>query len=197
MSFLTGLGDQLLAQMVIYGYPVLGLVLLLAAIGVPLPASLVATLAGTLLAEGDMDVVPTLLVALGACVLGDLVGFGVGRFGGRELACRHGRWIGAGAARLAQAEALFERWAGPTLLLSRSLLAIVGSAINLLAGASRLSLPVFVGYAVAGRLIWVLVFVGMGYVFAGSAETAADFASSVSGLVGILGLIIVGALASQ
>jgi membrane protein DedA with SNARE-associated domain len=34
--------------------------------------------------------------------------------------------------------------------------------------------------------MWVAVFVGLGYVFAGSADTAADFASSLSGLLGLL-----------
>ena len=197
MNPLAGLGDELLSQMLVYGYPVLGLVLLLSAVGVPLPASLVATLAGTLLAEGELDVLPTVVIALGACVIGDLLGFGIGRVGGRELARRHGRWIGVRAARLQQAETLFERWAGPTLLVSRSLLAIIGSAINLLAGASRLSVPVFLGYTVVARLIWVLLFVGMGYIFAGSAEVAADFASSLSGVVGILALMVFGALASR
>jgi len=196
MNPLADLSNQLLAGMLTHGYAVLALVLVLAAIGVPLPASLVATVAGTLLAEGELDLVPTLVVAVGACLVGDMAGFGIGRLGGREIARRHGRWFGIGATRMSEAEALFRRWSGPTLFLSRSLLAIIGSAINLLAGASHLRFPIFVGYALLGRVLWVAVFVGLGYAFASSAAKAADFASSLSGLVGIAGVAVLLGLAT-
>src|SRR5205823_2259602 len=110
MNPLADLSNELLAGMLTHGYTVLALVLVLAAIGVPLPASLVATVAGTLLAEGELDLVPTLVVAVGACLVGDMAGFGIGRLGGREIARRHGRWFGIGATRMYEAEALFRRW---------------------------------------------------------------------------------------
>jgi membrane protein DedA with SNARE-associated domain len=131
MSLVSDLGDLLLSGMLTYGYSILAITLLLGAVGLPVPASLVATIAGTLVADGDLSAVPTLLVALFACVAGDLVGYSIGRLGGDQFARRHGRWVGMGAKRLLQAETLYLRWAGPTLLLSRSLLAIVAPAVNL------------------------------------------------------------------
>jgi membrane-associated protein len=193
MSLLADLGDQLLAGMLTYGYPILGLTLLIAAIGVPVPASLVATVAGSLVANGDLSPVPTLLVALLACVVGDLVGFGIGRLGGDQLARRHGRWIGMSTRRRVQVETLYLHWAAPTLLLSRSFVAILAPAVNLLAGASAQSVRSFAAYATTGRLLWTAMFVGLGYLFAGSAETAADFASSLSG---VLGLVLLACLVS-
>ena len=115
-----------------------------------------------------------------------LIGFAVGRFGGDQFARRHGHWVGMGAQRLEQASALFLRWAVPSLLLSRSLIAIVAPAINLLSGASALGLRSFIFYTTIGRLTWLAIFVGLGYVFAVSADTAADFASSLSGVLGLL-----------
>jgi membrane protein DedA with SNARE-associated domain len=172
--------------MLMYGYPILGITLLVGAIGVPVPASLVATVAGALLAEGDLQPLPTLLVAMVACVAGDLVGYGIGRVGGDQFAQRHGGWLGMGSKRMGQVEALFQRWAGPTLLVSRSLIAILAPAVNLLAGASEESLQEFVAFTTVGRLLWIGIFVGLGYEFAGSAEVAADFASSLSGVLGLL-----------
>jgi membrane protein DedA with SNARE-associated domain len=197
VTFVADIGDQLLAGMLTYGYPILGIALLLGAIGIPVPASLVATVAGTLLADGDLSPLPTVLVALAACVLGDVIGFIVGRVGGHRFARRHGRWLGVGAKRLVQAELLFLRWAGPTLLLSRSFLAIVAPAVNLLAGASSQKMRAFIAYDVLGRLAWTAIFVGLGYVFAGSAETAADFASSLSGLIGLGAVACLVALAAN
>jgi membrane protein DedA with SNARE-associated domain len=91
-----------------------------------------------------------------------------------------------GPRRVGQVETLFRRWAGPTMLVSRSLIAIVAPAVNLLAGASAQSLQVFLLYTTLGRLAWIAIFVGLGYEFAGSAEVAADFASSLSGVLGLL-----------
>jgi membrane-associated protein len=196
VTFFTSLGDQLLAGVMSYGYPILALTLLLGALGVPVPASLAATVAGALVAAGDLSPYPTLLVALGACVGGDLIGYGIGRFGGDELTRRHGHWLGLRGQRITQVETLFRRWAGPTLVLSRSFLAIVAPAVNLLAGASRENPLVFLTYDTIGRTIWIVTFVGLGYVFAGSAETAADLASSLSGLLGLAGLaLLVGVVA--
>jgi membrane-associated protein len=50
VSLLSDVGDQLVAWMLSYGYPILVLVLVLGALGLPLPAGLVATVAGTLVA---------------------------------------------------------------------------------------------------------------------------------------------------
>ena len=197
MTFLASFADQLLAGVIGYGYPILALTLLLGALGVPVPASLAATVAGALVAGGDLSLDRTLLVGLAACVGGDLLGYGAGRFGGGELTRRHGHWLGLRGQRIYQVESLFRRWAGPTLLLSRSALAIVAPAVNLLAGASRENPLVFLTYDTIGRLIWMVAFVGLGYVFAGSAETAADVASSLSGLLGLAGLaLLVGVVAS-
>jgi membrane-associated protein len=197
VSLLSDVGDQLVAWMLSYGYPILMLALLLGALGLPLPAGLVATVAGTLVAEGDLNPVVTMLIALAACMLGDLVGYAIGRRGGRERAGRHGRWLGMGTQRLTQAEALFEHWAAPTLLLSRSLVAIVGPAVNLLAGASRQKVGIFLAYDLAGRLAWVAVYMGLGYAFAGSVEAAADLASGLGGFLGVAGIAIVLGLSNR
>jgi membrane-associated protein len=190
MSLLTDFGDQLLAWMMVYGYPVLGLVLLLAAIGLPVPAGIVAAVAGTLVADSELDPWMCLAVAMLACVCGDLIGYWVGRLGGRQLASTHAGWLGLGAKRLSQAEALFQRWAGPTLVLSRSLIAIAGPAINLLAGASGQDLRAFLAYDALGRVIWVAVYGGLGYAFASNPETAADLATSVSAALFLVGLAV-------
>jgi hypothetical protein len=78
-------------------------------------------------------------------------------------------------------------------LLSRSLVAIVGPAVNLLAGASRQRVGSFLAYDLAGRLTWVAVYVGLGYAFAGRLEAAADLASGLGFFRGAMNPMIVGA----
>ena len=82
------------------------------------------------------------------------------------------------------------------MLLSRSLISFLSSAVNLLAGAGRYRFRVFLPFAIVGRLIWTLAYLGLGYGFAVVLEASADFISSLSVLLlalaalGVLGFMI-------
>jgi hypothetical protein len=54
-GWLAVLEERLLAALLVYGYPVLGLTLVLGAIGAPLPTGLATALAGSLAATGRMS----------------------------------------------------------------------------------------------------------------------------------------------
>jgi len=84
------LDDKFLAALLIYGYPVLGLTLLVGAIGVPLPSALSMVVAGSLTAQGHTSWLGASAVAVSGSVLGDLLGYGLGHILGREfLAHKH------------------------------------------------------------------------------------------------------------
>lgn len=180
------LSDQLLAALLVYGYPILGLTLLLGTIGAPFPSALSVVVAGSLAAQGNMSWFWASTVAVASSVLGDLAGYGLGRVLGREFFERRGRWLGFTHARRARVEILFERWGILSVLLSRSLLSFLSSAVNLLAGASRYRLRFFFPVATLGRLIWTSAYLGLGYAFGATIEAAAEFPSSLSGLLASL-----------
>ncbi|HLD13454.1 MAG TPA: hypothetical protein VJB18_01925, partial [Burkholderiales bacterium] len=101
-GWLAAVGDEFLATLLVYGYPVLGLTLLLGAIGLPVPTGLSAALAGSLAARGSMSWAWAAAVAVTASVLGDAVGYGLGRVLSRRFLERHGRWLGYSPARRAR-----------------------------------------------------------------------------------------------
>lgn len=78
------------------------------------------------------------------------------------------------------------------MVLSRSLLSFKSSVVNLLAGASRYRLRLFLPFATVGRLIWSLAYLSLGYAFGVAIEAAADFTSSLSGL--LVSLVVLAAL---
>ena len=177
------LEDEFLAALLVYGYPVLGLTLLLGTMGAPFPSALSVVVAGSLIAQGQMSWFWSGTIAVTCSVLGDIVGYGLGRLLGREFLERRGRWFGFTAARRAQVELLFHQWGGLCVLLSRSLISFLSSAVNLLAGAGRYRLRVFLPFVIVGRLIWTLGYLGLGYGFAVVLEASADFLSSLSVLL--------------
>lgn len=104
------LGDGILAALLVHGYPVLGLTLMLGAVGVPFPSPLSVVVAGSLAAQGQMSLLWAGAVAVAFSVLGDLAGYGLGRVLGREFFERRGRWLGLTPALRAKVETFFYKW---------------------------------------------------------------------------------------
>jgi membrane protein DedA with SNARE-associated domain len=119
-------------------------------------------------------------------VLGDIAGYGLGRLLGREFLERRGRWLGFTSVRRARVEMLFQQWGVLCVLLSRSLISFLSSAVNLLAGAGRYQLRVFLPFAIMGRLIWSLAYLGIGNSFGIVIDASADFVSNLSALLASL-----------
>jgi membrane protein DedA with SNARE-associated domain len=178
-----GFGDDIVAALLVYGYPVLGLTLMLGAFGLPFPSALSVVVAGSLAAQGQMSLLLAGAVVVISSVLGDLAGYGLGRVLGREFFERRGRWLGLTPALRGRVEVFFQKWGALTVVLSRSLLSFKSSAVSLLAGASRYRLRLFLPFAIVGRLIWSSAYLSLGYGFGVAIEAAADFTSSIGGLL--------------
>lgn len=178
-----GFSDSILAALLVYGYPVLGLTLMLGAIGVPFPSALSVVVAGSLAAQGQMSWFWAGALVVASSVLGDLAGYGLGRALGVKFLEGRGRWLGLTPALWAKIEMFFQKWGALTVVVSRSLLSFKSSAVNLLAGAGRYRLRLFLPFAIVGRLIWSSAYLGLGYAFGTAIEAAASFTSNLGGLL--------------
>lgn len=182
-SWLGAIRDEFLAAMLAYGYPVLGLTLLLGAIGLPLPTGLSTVLAGSLAEQGRMNWLWAGTVAVTASVLGDLGGYGLGRMLGREFLERWGPWLGYTPVRRGRVAELFARWGALTVLLSRTLVEPLSPVANLLAGVGRYRLFDFVAHIIVGRLIWITAFLALGYAIGGDLDAATAFLKNLTGFL--------------
>lgn len=165
--------------MLLYGAPALFMILFAGSLGLPLPSALATSVAGSLVAQGQLSAPTALVFATVGSVLGDLVGYGVGRVVGCELIDRYGKWVGLTRSQVARSERLFERWGGWGLLLSRTVLSALSSPVNLLAGASRYRVAPFLVYDLVGRLTWTMFYLAVGYGFSRNASLVADLLDNV------------------
>jgi membrane protein DedA with SNARE-associated domain len=185
-----GIGsDDILSALLIYGYPALALTLLLGALGLPVPTGLATTLAGSLAARGHMNWLIAGAIAVAASVIGDALGYGIGRSLSLGFLERRGRWFGFTPARLARVQALFDRFGGFTVLLTRTLVSHLSSVVSLLAGVSRYRLAGFLAFAAAGRVIWTSAYLGLGYGVGNEFEAAAGFLGNLSVLLVSLAIL--------
>lgn len=189
-GWLSGFDDEFLAALLAYGYPALGLTLLLGAIGLPLPTGLSTAVAGSLTAQGQMSWLWASAIAVCASVAGDVLGYGLGRVLGREFLERRGRWVGYTPVRRARVERLFSSWGLLTVLLSRTLVSHLSSVVNLLAGMSRYRPYAFLAFAIVGRLLWTSAYLGLGFSVGGDLDAATDFLTNLSGFLASVALLI-------
>lgn len=184
-GWLTQFSEGIFSALLIYGYPVLFIVLFLGALGLPVPAGPLTTVAGTLAASGDLDTAAVCFLAVVASILGDTGGYACGRLFKPEFLARWGRYIGYTQRNRDRLDTLYGNWGGLTLILTRSLVAYIGMIASLLAGAGRYPLGRFLIYSFIGRAIWTVAYFGIGFVVGNDFETA-------SGFLGYLSLFLIG-----
>ena len=102
-----------------YGYwAVFGLVAV-ESFGIPAPGQSIIMAAALLASQGELHIVALLLSAWGAAVLGDNIGYGIGRYGGRRLILHHGRHVGLRAQHLEKVERFFAHYGGGIVVAAR------------------------------------------------------------------------------
>jgi membrane protein DedA with SNARE-associated domain len=102
------------------------------------------------------------LAATAGYLLGCVIGWLIGRFGGRELLERHGRWFHMTPEKLERADAWFRRWDRPGVLIG-TMTPVVRSFVAIPAGLFEMPLPEFLVLALIGSAVWSFAFVGIGY----------------------------------
>ncbi|MGE3855445.1 MAG: DedA family protein [Dehalococcoidia bacterium] len=145
---------------------------------------------GSLVSQGDADMVEVVAIAAAAAILGDQVGYAIGRVGGRPLVDGIVRRTGrAGAMR--RAEAFTERWGAPGVFFTRWLVTALGPWVNLSSGLAGFSYPKFLFWDVLGEVVWVAAYVTLGRLFSDRIQDLADLVGSVGWL--LLALIVAAA----
>jgi membrane protein DedA with SNARE-associated domain len=103
-------------------------------------------------------------------LVGAVIGWEIGRRGGRPYLDRHGRWLHLDHAKLERAEAWFLRWEDWAVLLGR-LTPVVRSFVSIPAGIFRVSLPRYTVLTLIGSAIWCFAFAGIGWAAGASWES--------------------------
>jgi membrane protein DedA with SNARE-associated domain len=172
-----------------YGYAAVMGALLLESFGLPLPGEAMLIAGAALAAEGELHLGPLLICAWLAAVLGDNIGFAIGRFGGRRLVLRYGTRIGITERRLASVEGFFRRFGGQVVLLAR-FFAVVRQLNGIVAGTAGMGWWRFLAYNAAGAALWVSAW-GFGvYYFGQSLAHVVARLHDLGYLIGLLALIV-------
>ncbi|HZO33575.1 MAG TPA: DedA family protein [Gaiellaceae bacterium] len=180
-------------ELVHYGLALLFLLVAVESAGIPLPGETSLIIAAFLARPGTdnhFSIVAVIAVAATAAIVGDNVGYALGRYGGRRLLERWGPIKRYADRTLPPAERFFRRHGGKTVFFGR-FIAVLRVAAAWVAGISHMQWWRFFLFNAAGGIVWSTS-VGLLAYYAGKA--AAD-AVSRYGLYAIVPLVVIVAAA--
>lgn len=162
--------DLMVALFDAIGYVGIAVIVAIESVVVPIPSELVLPFAGFLVAVPEAIEPLTgagwsypLVVLAGTVgsVVGALVAYAIGYWGGRPFLLRFGRYVLISPADVDRAETFFRRHGGKASLLGR-LVPVVRSLVSYTAGVARMPLLPFIAYTAVGSAIWVAFLAGAG-----------------------------------
>ena len=139
-----------------------GVVLLMAieSACIPLPSEIIMPFSGYLVSRGEMNLWLVGVAGAFGCVLGSMVAYWVGMYGGRPLIEKYGRFVLISSHDLDLADRWFGKYGEIIVFVSR-LLPAIRTFIAFPAGVARMNVTRFIIYTFAGSLPWCI---GLAYV---------------------------------
>ncbi len=160
--------------------------------GIVVPGETIVILGGVYAGLHELSLPLVATVAVVGAVLGDNVGYWIGRRFGRGFLLRHGRKLFVTPERLGRAELYYMAHGGKTVFLGR-FVPVVRSVGFILAGVAHMPWKRFLAYDVAGALIWGVGHSFLGYVLGASYERWERYTTWVGLGLLVLLLFLIGA----
>jgi membrane protein DedA with SNARE-associated domain len=176
-----------------YGLLALFLIVMLESGGVPLPGETALIAAAIFASRGDLEIAEVIGVAAAAAIIGDNLGYWIGRTAGRRVLERFGpiqRWS---RPSLVWSERFFQRHGGKTVFIGR-FIAVLRVTAAWMAGVSHMPWWRFFAWNAAGGICWA-VLVGLVAYFAGHAAADAIGRYGFLGAAFVVVVVVLGLVA--
>ena len=153
--------DTLLQLMESYGYGAMFIAMLLENANIPIPSDVVLGFAGFLISQHIFDFWMTFAIACAAGVIGSIISYWLGSYGGRPLLLKYGKYIFFNEHKFTMAENMFNKYGGAAVLICRCLPG-VRTFISFPAGVARYPFWKFVIFTIIGTIPWTFLLVWAG-----------------------------------
>lgn len=145
-----------------YGYLAVGALLFLEDFGVPVPGETMLIAAAVYAGTGRLNIALVVVVGVVAALLGDNLGYLIGRRAGRPAVLRWGRYVRLTEERLGKAEGFFARHGGKVVTIARFIEGL-RQVNGIIAGLSGMAWQRFLVFNALGAVLWVSVWSAVGY----------------------------------
>ena len=153
--------DTLLQLMESYGNIALFVAMVLENANIPIPSEVVLGFAGFLISQQIFSFWTTFIVACLAGLVGSVLSYWLGSYGGRPLLLKYGKYIFFNEHKFQMAENMFNKYGGAAVLICRCLPG-VRTFISFPAGIARYPFWKFTIFTIIGTIPWTLLLVWAG-----------------------------------
>ena len=151
----------------------------------PIPSEFILPFAGFLVGRGELGFLPALVASTAGSLSGALILYALGRWGGRSLILRYGRFLRVKEADLDRAEGWFDKYDQWVVLFGR-MVPGVRSVVSIPAGMLRTPFLQFMLLTTAGSAAWNTLLLGAGWYLGENWQQIQGIVGSVSNFVLIL-----------
>lgn len=190
MSVLHQLGNIAINWVNSIGYWGILLGMVLESACIPIPSEVILPFGGYLVSIGHLNMVGVIFIGTLGNILGSLIAYAVGHWGGKRFIERFGKYVFLSKKHLESAEKWFDKRGEITVFVSR-ILPVIRTFISLPAGIARMNLGKFLIYTAVGSIIWTGLLAYVGYTLGKNWENIQNVLHPLSYLVGAIVLIII------
>lgn len=170
-----------------WGYWAVLVFVMIESTGIPFPGeTMLLVAAGYAGASHRLGIALVIVAAAAGAIIGDNLGFWVGREGGFRLLLRYGKYIRLDERKLKLGQYMFMKHGGKVVFFGR-FVAVLRAWAAFLAGTNRMPWPRFLVANAAGGILWALIFGLLGYIVGQNVDR-------FTGPVGIAFIVIAGAI---
>ncbi len=188
------LSSFIVATISAMGYSGIVLLMAIESACIPLPSEIIMPFSGYLVSRGEMTLWGVAVAGAVGCVLGSLVAYWAGMYGGRPFIEKYGRYILLSRHDLDIADRWFAKYGEIIVFVSR-LLPAIRTFIAFPAGVARMNLTRFCIYTFAGSLPWCLGLAYIGKILGeqwDKDDTLKTWFHRFDFVIGIVGVLAVG-----
>jgi membrane protein DedA with SNARE-associated domain len=174
------------------GYPLLFVVVMSESSGLPVPGETALISGAVLASQGKLEIVAVIALAAAGAIVGDNLGYLIGRKGGRWLLERPGRFMRQRNEMLLIGEPFFERHGPKAVFFGRFVLGLRVWA-SWLAGATRMRWSHFALWNALGGIAWATLIGTIAYSLGSSAGNVVEafaFYGLAAALIAIVSLFV-------
>jgi len=155
---------------------------------IPLPSEIILPFAGYLVFIQRFQLIYVAIAGAIGCVIGSIVAYVIGAFGGRPLIEKYGKYILISRHDLDMADRWFDRY-GNIIVFTGRLMPVVRTFISLPAGISKMNFIKFVVYTFIGSFIWSLLITWIGFKLGQKWDTIGPYFHRFDYLILIIGIL--------
>lgn len=176
------IGAWVLDVIAALGYVGLALLLVAENLFPPIPSEVVLPLAGFLVGRGDLGFWQALLASTSGSVAGALILYALGRYGGRRLVLRYGRFLRVDEDSLDRADGWFRRYGDWVVLFAR-VVPFARSVVSIPAGTMKMPAIRFTVMTALGSFAWNTLLIGAGVILGANWQQVEAWIGSYSNVV--------------